>query len=88
MRVRPYLVLIEDLQAFIITCLKKSNLLRMLLRYIMWPPFLLNCKSTTLQHMFTDCLEVEENLKMSKKLLGQDSGGEIKDTLKLVGPYK
>ena len=27
-------------------------------------------KSTTLQHMFTDCLEVEENLKMSQKLLG------------------
>ena len=42
--------------------------------------------STTLQHMFTDCLEVEENLKMSKKLSGQDSGGEMKDTLKLFGP--
>ena len=38
--------------------------------------------------MFTDCLEVEENLKMSQKLLGQDIGGEIKDTLKLVGPHK
>ena len=25
-------------------------------------------KSTTLQQTFTDCLEVEENLKMSKKL--------------------
>ena len=25
---------------------------------------------------------------MSKNLSGQDSGGEIKDTLKLVGPYK
>ena len=38
--------------------------------------------------MFTDCLEVEENLKMSTTLSDQDSGGEIKDTLKLVGPYK
>ena len=27
-------------------------------------------KSTTLQHMFTDCLEVEENLKTSKKMSG------------------
>ena len=49
---------------------------------------LLERKSTTLQHMFTDCLEVEENLEMSKKSSGQDSGGEIKDTYKLVGPYK
>ena len=38
--------------------------------------------------MFTDCLEVEENLKMPQKLSGQDNGGEIKDTLKLVGPHK
>ena len=38
--------------------------------------------------MFTDCLEIDENLKMSKKLSGEDIGGEIKDTLKLVGPYK
>ena len=45
-------------------------------------------KSNTLQHMFTNCLEVEENLKMSQKLSGQDSGGEIKDTLKLVGTHK
>ena len=36
---------------------------------------LLERKSTTLQHMFTDCLEVEENLKMSQKMLGQDNGG-------------
>ena len=49
---------------------------------------LLERKSTTLQHMFADCLEVEENLKISQKLSGQDSGGEIKDTLKLVGPHK
>ena len=49
---------------------------------------LLERKSTTMQHMFTDCLEVEENLNMSKNLAGQDSNGEIKDTLKLVGPYK
>ena len=41
---------------------------------------LLERKSTTLQHMFADCLEVEENLKMSKKLSDQDSGGEMKDT--------
>ena len=49
---------------------------------------LLERKSTTLQHMFADCLEVEENLNMSKKLSDQDSGGEIKDTYKLVGLYK
>ena len=49
---------------------------------------LLERKSTTLQHMFIDCLEVEENPKMSKNLSDQDNGGEIKDTLKLVGPYK
>ena len=38
--------------------------------------------------MFTDCLEVEENLEMSKKSLRPDGGGEIKYTYKLVGPYK
>ena len=38
--------------------------------------------------MFTDCLEVDENLKMSQKWSGQDSAGEIKDTLQLVGPHK
>ena len=38
--------------------------------------------------MFTDYLEVEENLKRSQRMSGQDNGGEIKDTLKLVGPYK
>ena len=47
---------------------------------------LLERKSITLHHMFADCLEVEENLNMSKKLSGQDYGDEIKDTLKLVGP--
>ena len=49
---------------------------------------LLERKSTTLQHMFTDFLEVEENLEMSKSLSSQGSGAEVKDTLKLVGPYK
>ena len=49
---------------------------------------LLERKSTTLQQMFTDCLEVEENLEMSNKSSGQEGGGEIKDTFKLVGPYK
>ena len=38
--------------------------------------------------MFIDCLEVEENLKMSTNLSDQDNGGETKDTLKFVGPYK
>ena len=38
--------------------------------------------------MFTDCLEVEENLERSKILSSQGSGGEVKDTLKFVGPYK
>ena len=47
---------------------------------------LLERKSTTLQHMFTDFLEVEENLEMSKILSSQGSGGEVKDRLKLVGP--
>ena len=49
---------------------------------------LLERKSTTLQQMFVDCLEVEENLKMSRKLSDQDNGGEITDTYKFVGPYK
>ena len=31
---------------------------------------LLERKPTTLQHMFTDCLEVEKNLKISQKLSG------------------
>ena len=47
---------------------------------------LLERKSATLQHMLTDCLEVEENLKRSQRLSGQDSGGEIKDTLNWLGP--
>ena len=38
--------------------------------------------------MFTDCLDIEENLEMSRRLSDQDGGGEIKDTYKLVGPYK
>ena len=38
--------------------------------------------------MLTDCLEVEENLNMYRKLLDQDNGGEIMDAYKLVGPYK
>ena len=49
---------------------------------------LLERKSTTLQHMFTDFLEVEENLEMSKLLSSQGNNGEVKDTLKWVGPYK
>ena len=49
---------------------------------------ILERKSTTLHQMFTDCLEVEENLEMSKKSSGQDGGGEIKDTYKFFGPYK
>ena len=49
---------------------------------------ILERKSTTLQQMFADCLEVEENLKMSRKLSDQDNGGEIRDAYKLVGPYK
>ena len=38
--------------------------------------------------MFTDFLEVEENLKMSRKLSDQNNGGEITNAYKLVGPYK
>ena len=44
--------------------------------------------SNTLQQMFVDCLEVDENLKISRMLSDQDNGGEITDTYKLVGPYK
>ena len=40
---------------------------------------LLEMNSVTLQHMFVDCLEVEGNVQMSKKLSNQDCGGEIKD---------
>ena len=47
---------------------------------------ILERKSTTLQHMFTDCLEVEENLERSQRVSRQDSGGRIKDSLKLVWP--
>ena len=36
--------------------------------------------------MFVDCLEVEEYLKMSKKLSNQDNGGEMKGKSELVGP--
>ena len=49
---------------------------------------LLERKLTTLQQMFVDFLEVEENLKMSKKLSDQDNGGEITDAFQLFGPYK
>ena len=38
------------------------------------PLLLLEIKSATLQQMFVDSLEVEYNLRMSKKLSDQDSG--------------
>ena len=49
---------------------------------------ILEIKSVTLQHIFIDCLEFEENIKISKKMSNQDSGGEMKDKLELVGPHK
>ena len=38
---------------------------------------LLERKFVTLQHMFIDCLEVEDNIRMSKNFSGQDSGVKI-----------
>ena len=38
--------------------------------------------------MFADCLEVDENLNMSRMPSDQDNGGELTDAYKLVGPYK
>ena len=38
---------------------------------------LLERNSVTLQHMFIDCLEVEDNLRMSKKNSDEDSGDKM-----------
>ena len=45
---------------------------------------LLERKSVTLQHMFIDCLEVEDNLRMSKKILDQGRGDKMEKKLDLV----
>ena len=45
---------------------------------------LLERKSITLHHMFIDCLEVEDNLRMSKKISDQDSGDKMENKLDLV----
>ena len=45
---------------------------------------LLERKSVTLQHMFIDCLEVEDNLRMSKIFLDQESGDKMEKKLDLV----
>ena len=49
---------------------------------------LLERKSVTLQHMFIDCLEVEENLRMYKKKSDQDSGDKMENKLDLVEKHK
>ena len=48
---------------------------------------LLERKSITLQHMFIDCLEVEDNIRMSKRISYQDSG-EMEKKLDLVDIHK
>ena len=49
---------------------------------------LLERKSVTLQHMFIDCLEVEDNLRMYKRILDQESGDKIEKKLELIEPHK
>ena len=49
---------------------------------------LLERKSVTLQHMFIDCMEVEDNLNMTKKSSDQDSGDKIEKKLDLVQQHK
>ena len=48
---------------------------------------LLERKSVTLQHMFIDCLEVEDNIRMSKRISDQGSG-EMEKKLDLVETHK
>ena len=38
--------------------------------------------------MFIDCLEVEDNLRMSKKISDQDSGDKMEKKLELVEAHK
>ena len=38
--------------------------------------------------MFIDCLEVEDNIRMSKKISDQDSGDKMEKKLELVKPHK
>ena len=49
---------------------------------------LLERKSVTLQHMFIDCLEVEDNLRMSNFFSDQDSGNKMENKLDLVEQHK
>ena len=49
---------------------------------------LLEGKLVTLQHMFIDCLEGEDNLRLSKKFLDQHSGDKMEKKLELVEPHK
>ena len=41
-----------------------------------------------MQHMFMDCLEVEDNIRMSKKFSDQDSDDKIEKKLNLVEQHK
>ena len=45
---------------------------------------ILEGNSVTLQHIFIDCLEVEDNLRMSKKNSDQDSGDKMEKKLDFV----
>ena len=49
---------------------------------------LLERKSVTLQRMFIDCLEVEDNLTMSKNVSDQDNGDNMENKLDLVEQHK
>ena len=40
-------------------------------------------KSVTLQYMFIDCLEVEDNLRLSKKISDQDSGNKMEKKIRI-----
>ena len=45
---------------------------------------LMERKSVTLKHMFMDCLEVEDNLRMSTIFSDQDGGDKMEKKLDLV----
>ena len=49
---------------------------------------LLERKSITLQHMFIDCLEVQDNLRLSENISDQDSGDKMENKLDLDEKHK
>ena len=50
--------------------------------------FILERRSVTLQHMFIDSLEVEDNLRMSNKISDQDSNNIMEKELELNEKYE